>query len=84
MDFPTQNQSRDIRVHTLYLIWNTVKAATIYDPGEKPCNLHSSGRKPQSELTAKTKGSDRIFTIKLGLPQSLMVLEGTHNLNVTL
>ena len=37
-----------------------------------------------SELTAKTKGSDRIFTTKLGLSQSLMVQEGTHNLNVTL
>ena len=37
-----------------------------------------------SELTAKTKGSDRIFTKKLGLSQSLMVQEGTHNLNVAL
>ena len=37
-----------------------------------------------SELTAKTKGHDRIFTTKLGLSQSLMVQEGTHNLNVTL
>ena len=37
-----------------------------------------------SELTAKTKGSDRIFTIKLGLSQSLMVQEGTHNPNVTI
>ena len=38
-----------------------------------------------SELTAKkTKGSDRLFTTKLGLSQSLMVQEGTHNLNVTL
>ena len=37
-----------------------------------------------SELTAKTKGSDRIFTTNLGLSQSIMVQEGTHNLNVTL
>ena len=37
-----------------------------------------------SELTAKTNGSDRIFTIKLGLSQSLMVHEGTHNPNETL
>ena len=37
-----------------------------------------------SELIAKTKGSDRIFTIKLGLSQSLMFHEATHNLNVTL
>ena len=37
-----------------------------------------------SELTAKTNGSDRIFTIKLGLSQSLMVQEGTHIPNVTL
>ena len=27
---------------------------------------------------------DRIFTTKLGLSQSLIVEEGTHNLNVTL
>ena len=27
---------------------------------------------------------DRIFTTKLGSPQSLMIQEGTHNLNVTL
>ena len=37
-----------------------------------------------SELTAKTKGSDRIFTTKLGLSQPLMIQEGTHNPNVTL
>ena len=37
-----------------------------------------------SELTAKTKGSDRIFTIKLGLSKSLMVQEGTPNLYATL
>ena len=36
------------------------------------------------ELTAKTKGSDRIFTIKMGLSQSLLVQEGNSNLNVTL
>ena len=35
-----------------------------------------------SELTAKTKGNDRIFTKKLGL--SLMVEEGTPNPNVSL
>ena len=33
-----------------------------------------------SELTAKTKGSDKIFTIKLGLYQSLMLQEATLNL----
>ena len=27
---------------------------------------------------------DRVFTTKLGSPQSLMIQEGTHNLNVTL
>ena len=37
-----------------------------------------------SEVTAKTRGSDTIFTITLGLLQSLMVQEGTPNLNVTL
>ena len=30
------------------------------------------------------KFSDRIFTTKLGLSQSLMVKEGTHNINLTL
>ena len=37
-----------------------------------------------SELTAKTMGSDRIFTTKLSLSQSLMFQEGTPNLNVAL
>ena len=36
-----------------------------------------------SELTAKTKGSDRIFTANLGLSQSLIVQEGMQNLDVT-
>ena len=38
----------------------------------------------KSELTAKAKRSDRIFTKKLGLSQSLMVQEGTYNPNLTL
>ena len=33
-----------------------------------------------SELTTKTKGSDRIFSIKLGLSQSLMVQQGALTL----
>ena len=51
--------------------------------GRNFCNFHTSGRKA-SELIAKTKGSDRSFTINLGLSQSLMVHKGTHNTNVTL
>ena len=80
MDFSTPNQSWDIEVHTLFLTLNPMKVATIYFLngilGRNLCNLHCSGRKAQSELTAKTKGSDRIFTTKLGLSQCLMVQEG--------
>ena len=55
---------------------------TQWDPGEKP--LQPLFRKEStSELTAKTKGSDRTFTIKLGLSQSLMVQEGAHHPSVT-
>ena len=54
------------------------------DPGEKPLQPSLYRKESTSELTSKTKGSDRIFTTKLGLSQSLMVQEGTHNLNVTL
>ena len=57
---------------------------TQWDPGEKPLQPPLFRKESTSELTAKTKGSDRNFTIKLGLSQSLMVQEGTHNLNVTL
>ena len=57
---------------------------TQWDPGEKPLQPPLFRKESTSELTAKTKGSDRIFTIKLGLSQSLMVQEGAHNLNVTL
>ena len=55
-----------------------------WDPGEKPLQPPLFRKESTSELTAKTKGSDRIFTIKWGLSQSLMVQEGTHNPNVTL
>ena len=37
-----------------------------------------------SDLTAKTKEKDRIFTIKLGLSHLQIVQEGDPNLNVTL
>ena len=57
---------------------------TQWDPGEKPLQPPLFRKESTSELTAKTKGTDRIFTTKLGLSQSLMVQEGTHNLNVTL
>ena len=57
---------------------------TQWDPGEKPMQPPLFRKETTSELTAKTKGSDRIFTTKLGLSQSLMVQEGTHNLNVAL
>ena len=46
--------------------------------------LATSTKESTSELTAKTKGSDRIFTIELGLSQFLMVQEGADNPNVTL
>ena len=57
---------------------------TEWDPGEKPLQPPLFRKESTSDLTAKTKGSDRIFTIKLGLSQSLMVHEGTHNPNVSL
>ena len=57
---------------------------TQWDPGEKPLQPPLFRKESTSELTAKTKGSDRIFTTELGLSQSLMVHEGTHILNVTL
>ena len=57
---------------------------TQWDPGEKPLQPPFFRKESTSELTAKTKGSDRIFTTKLGLSQSLMVQQGTHNLNVAL
>ena len=57
---------------------------TQWDPGEKLLQLPLFRKESTSEHTAKTKGSDRIFTIKLGLSQSLMVHEGTHNPNLTL
>ena len=51
---------------------------------EKLLQLPPFRKESTSELTAKTQGSDRIFTIKLGLSQSLMVQKGSHNPNVTL
>ena len=57
---------------------------TQWDPGEKPLQPPLFRKESTSEFTAKTKGSDRIFTTKLDLSQSLMVQEGAHNLNVTL
>ena len=57
---------------------------TQWDPGEKPLQPPLFRKESTSVLTAKTKGSDRILTTRLGLSQSLMIQEGTHNLNVTL
>ena len=57
---------------------------TQWDPGEKTLQLQLFRNESTSELTAKPKGSDRIFTIKLGLSQSLRVQEGAHNPNVPL
>ena len=56
---------------------------TQWDPGKKLLQLPLFRKESTSELTSKTKESDRTFTIKLGLSQSLMVQEGTHNPNVT-
>ena len=57
---------------------------TQWDHGEKLLQPPLCRKESTSELTAKTKGSDRIFTIKLGLSSSLMVQEGIHNHYVTL
>ena len=57
---------------------------TQWDPGEKALQPPLFRKESTSELTAKTKGSDRIFAIKLGLSKSPMVQEGSHNPNVTL
>ena len=46
---------------------------TQRDSGEKPLQPPLFRKESTSELTAKTKGSDRIFRTKLGLSQSLMV-----------
>ena len=40
---------------------------TQWDPGEKPLQTPLFRKENTSELTAKTKGSERIFTSKLGL-----------------
>ena len=85
MDFPTPNQSRDIEVHTLSEHYeSSYNLLTQWDPGEKPLQPPLFRKESTRELTAKTKGSDRIFTTKLGLSQSLMVQDGNHSLNVTL
>ena len=55
-----------------------------WDPGEKPLQSPLFKKESTSGLTVKKKASDRILTTKLGLSQSLMVQEGTHNLNVTI
>ena len=57
---------------------------THLDGGEKPLQPLLFWKESTSEHTAKTKGSDRIFTTKICLSQSLMVQEGTANLNVIL
>ena len=54
------------------------------DPGEKPLKPGLFWKENTSELTAKTKVSDSIFTTKLGLSQSLMLQKATPKLNVTL
>ena len=57
---------------------------TQWDPGEKLLQPPLFRKESTSELIAKTKGSDRILTIKLGLSPTLMVQEGKYNPNVTL
>ena len=56
---------------------------TQWNPGKKLLQPPIFRKESTSELTAKTKGSDKIFTIKFSLSQSLMVQVGTHNPNVT-
>ena len=66
MDFPTPNQSRDIEAHTLLMILDTHESSynllTAWDSVEKPLQPPFFRKESTSELTAKTKGSDRIFT----------------------
>ena len=60
-------------IHNLLIQWES---------GEKSLQPTLFRKESISELTAKTNGSDRNFTIKLGLSQSLMVQQGAHNPNV--
>ena len=48
---------------------------TQWDPGEQLLQLPLFWKESTSEITAKTKGSDRIFTIKLILSQSLLPMK---------
>ena len=54
-----------------------------WGPGKKPLQPPLFRKESTSELTAKTKESDRISTTQLGLSQSLIVQKATDN-NVTL
>ena len=54
---------------------------TQWDHGDKPLQPPLLRKESTSELTAKTKGSDRIFVTNLGSSQSLMVQRGTPNLH---
>ena len=77
MDFPIPIQSRDIEVHTLFLMLNSMKVATIYllngILGRNLCNLHSSGRKAQVSSLPEQRGVTEFSQQDLGLSQSLMV-----------
>ena len=89
MDFPTPNQSRDIEVHTFFLILNNMKVATIYllngILGRNFCkSTFQEGKHKQVCALPKQRELTEFFTIKLGLSQSLMVQERSHNPNVTL
>ena len=53
---------------------------TLWDPGEKLLQPPLFWKESTSELAAQTKESDRIFTTKLGLFQSLMVQAGNLTL----
>ena len=57
---------------------------TQWDPGKKPLQPPLFWKESTSEVTAKTKVSDRIFTTNPGLSQSFMVQEGAPNLDVSL
>ena len=60
--FSNSKSIKEYRSYTLFLILNTMKVATIYLLNgilvRNLCNLHRKER--TSEITAKTKGSDRI------------------------
>ena len=87
MDFRTPNQSRDIEVHTLFLILNNMKVATIYLLNgilERICNLHSSGTEAQRSSLPKQRGVTEFQPKRVVSTLTLMDKRQTRNPNLTL